>query len=191
LTVARFIALLDASALHSIRFTNLALEVANGRLFQPRWSADIHEEWQRSVLKQNPSTRADAITNRREQMDIAFPDAMVSGYGPLIAGLTLPDMDDRHVLAAAIQTRADVIVTFNLRHFPADELAVHGLEAQHPDTFLLHQMTLDPATFVAAARTVRKRLQNPEHTVSDYLSSLRKANLPLVADGLVNFAQAL
>jgi hypothetical protein len=43
--------------------------------------------------------------------------------------LTLPDADDRHVLAAAIRAEADVIVTFNLGDFPAETLKRYGIEA--------------------------------------------------------------
>jgi hypothetical protein len=62
-------------------------------------------------------------------------DCLVEQFEPLIAGLDLPDPGDRHVLAAAIRGRADVIVTRNLRDFPPDRLAPYGIEAQHPDTF--------------------------------------------------------
>ena len=43
----------------------------------------------------------------------------MTGYEDLIPGLQLPDPNDRHVLAAAIRGHADVIVTMNLRDFPA------------------------------------------------------------------------
>jgi hypothetical protein len=51
-------------------------------------------------------------------MDAALPGAMVEHFEHRIPGLTLPDADDRHVLAAAIEAGADVIVTFNTRDFP-------------------------------------------------------------------------
>ena len=69
-------------------------------------------------------------------MDRHFPDAVVTGYTARAAGLDLPDVGDLHVLAAAIEGEADVIVTGNLRDFPADRLAPHGLTAQHPDAFI-------------------------------------------------------
>ena len=69
-------------------------------------------------------------------MNQAVPDALVSGYEDLIDGLTLPDADDRHVLAAAIRCGASVIVTFNERDFPKDLLAAYGVEVQHPDEFI-------------------------------------------------------
>ncbi len=74
-------------------------------------------------------------------MNDAIRDVTVTGYEHLIDQLDLPDPDDRHILAAAIHADAQVIVTRNLRDFPADRLIRWGVEAQHPDDFLmgLHQ----------------------------------------------------
>jgi predicted nucleic acid-binding protein len=44
-------------------------------------------------------------------MNAAVRDCLVTGYEPLIGAVELPDPDDRHVLAAAIRARAQVIVT--------------------------------------------------------------------------------
>jgi len=65
------------------------------------------------------------------------PDCLVTGYEPFIAGLALPDPNDRHVLAAAIVSRAGIIVTFNTKDFPQEILEPYGLESQHPDDFLI------------------------------------------------------
>lgn len=181
LTGSRFVALLDASVLFSIRATNLSLEFAKAGLFQPRWTADIHDEWTRALLRKNPSSPTDLIRKRRSAMDAAFPDAIVSGYETLISGLELPDPDDRHVLAAAIAARADVIVTANLSDFPADRLAPHGIEAQSPDEFLHHQLTLAPVLGVAAAAAVRRRLHRPPQSADDFLRALAQAGLSRVA----------
>jgi hypothetical protein len=51
-------------------------------------------------------------------MDDINPKSLVSGYEARIPQLSLPDTDDRHVLAAAIEAGATVIVTFNLSDFP-------------------------------------------------------------------------
>ncbi len=75
-------------------------------------------------------------------MDAHAKDSLVVGYESLIDFVTLPDPKDRHVLAAAIKGRADVIVTFNLKDFPADVLEAYDLSAQHPDVFLRHVIDL-------------------------------------------------
>lgn len=69
-------------------------------------------------------------------MDLAIPDGFVDRYEALIAGLALPDPDDRQVLAAAIHCGVSVIVTFNQRDFPTDVLVSYGVESQHPDEFV-------------------------------------------------------
>lgn len=95
---------------------------------------------------------------------------MVTGYEALIDGLSLPDPDDRHVLAAAIAGNADVIVTYNLKDFPASQLAPCGIEALHPDDFLLAQLDLDPVAFCRAVRRQREGLKNPPYSIDDLLA---------------------
>jgi predicted nucleic acid-binding protein len=182
--VARFIALLDSSVLFSIRATNLTLHAASAGLYQPAWSAMIHDEWTRSVIAKDVTADPTKIANRRDQMDRAFPSALVTNFEALVAGIVLPDPNDRHVLAAAIRAHADVIVTFNLRHFPAAELVKYGIEAQHPDIFLHHQLTLDPDRFMALVEKARQQLKRPPYTMAEFLDGLRAAKLPILADAI-------
>ena len=83
-------------------------------LFRARWTERIHEEWISGVLKDRPDLTRDKLTRVRDLMNFHVSDALVTGFDELIPSLTLPDPNDRHVLAAAIRGRADVIVTKNL-----------------------------------------------------------------------------
>jgi hypothetical protein len=106
-------------------------------LFRAKWTDDIHDEWIRNVLKNRPDLTKERLRRTRDLMNSHVRDCLVIGYQDLIPSLTLPDVNDRHVLAAAIVARADVIVTYNLKDFPATILEQYGIEAQHPDEFLL------------------------------------------------------
>lgn len=178
---ARLVAVLDASVLHSIRATNLLLQVATHNTFHPRWSDAIHDEWTRSVLRKNALADPAKLAKRRRDMDGYFPLALVTGFEAHIPSINLPDPDDRHVVAAGIAARADVIVTFNVRHFPAAALAPHGIEPLHPDAFLLELFDSDPGAVTASAAAVRQRLHAPPQTPDDFLRALAKAGLPRLA----------
>ena len=80
-------------------------------------------------------TRAQ-IERTRRLVDRALPAARVTGYEHHVARLSLPDPDDRHVLAAAIEVGADVIITFNLDDFPQCALESYETDALHPDVFV-------------------------------------------------------
>lgn len=110
-------------------------------------------------------------------MNASVMDCLVDGYQKLIPALTLPDPSDRHVLAAAIVSSADAIVTFNLKDFPAAELEPYGIEVQHPDDFLWRQFGLDAASVVIAAQRCRARLRNPQKTAKEYLDKLEVQSL--------------
>ena len=108
----------------------------------------------------------------------AVPDALVDGYRDLIDGLTLPDADDRHVLAAAIRSGSQVIVTENLNDFPKSVLQTYDIEAQGADVFVLHLIDLAPATVLGVVQEQAADLSAPSMTVSQLLGRLEGAGLP-------------
>lgn len=179
-----FTALLDACVLYPAPVRDLLIETANTSVYRARWSDDIHEEWMRNVLADNPGIPPAALARTRDLMNTAVQDALVTGYQEIIPTLTLPDPNDRHVLAAAIVGRADVIVTSNLKDFPAEILQPYGIEAQHPDEFLTHQRDLNHDRFLECVKRIRARLVNPPLTPDEYIASLRRCQLVLVADVL-------
>lgn len=124
-------------------------------------------------------------------MDENIDDASVSGYDHLIETITLPDADDRHVLAAAIHCGAGVIVTANLRDFPSDVLSFHGIEAQHPDAFLLGIFETAPNEVIAALRELRCDLKNPPMTAAALLAAMSRQGLSASANVLAAFASSL
>ena len=145
--------------------------------FRARWSQDIHDEWKRNLLINRPDLTREQVSRTSELMDRAIPDGLVDGYAELVAGLSLPDPDDRHVLAAAIRCGASVIVTFNQKDFPEEVLAPYGIEAQHPDEFVDNLLGLDAAAVVSAAQRQRAQLKNPPIEVDRYLDILLRQGL--------------
>ena len=170
-------ALLDANVLYPAGLRDFLLRLADQYLYAPLWSADIHAEWIGSVVVDRPDLAPDVLERTRAVMDRHFPDAVVTGYAARTAGLDLPDAGDLHVLAAAIQGRADLIVTHNLRDFPVDRLAPHGLAAQHPDVFIAALFDADPEAVLTAVRDHRAALRNPPRTANEHLVALERLGL--------------
>jgi hypothetical protein len=110
-------------------------------------------------------------------MNGAIEDSLVEGYDHLIPTISLPDENDRHVLAAAVMAQASVIVTFNLRDFPAAKLAEYHIKAQHPDAFIRHVLDLGPLA-LEAVKDCRRRLKNPPYATADYIAVLARQGLP-------------
>jgi len=181
--MTRYAALLDANVLYPAPTRDLLMQLAVSDVYKAKWSADIHREWIDALLR-NGTTRERAKLERTR-------DAVVTGYEALIPALTLPDPNDRHVLAAAITGRCDVIVTNNLKHFPDDALAPFGIETQHPDEFLCNHMSLVPGVFCSAVAKVRARLKNPPYSVEEYLSILTQLGLVATASELQQFADLI
>ncbi len=170
-------ALLDANVLYPAGLRDLLLRLADRYLYAPLWSAGIHEEWMRSLLADRPDIEARVLDRTRAVMDGHFPDAVVKGYQTVIATLDLPDPNDHHVLAAAIHGGADIVVTRNLRDFPADRLTPHGLVAQHPDAFVVELLEADAEAVLAAVQSHRAALRNPPRSAGAYLAALEGLGL--------------
>ena len=179
-----FTAIFDACVLVPAQLRDFLLRLAMTGLFRAKWSADIHEEWMRTVLRLRPDLQRQDIERIRVLMDAHALDSVVTDYEDLVPALTLPDPSDRHVLAAAIRAKADVIVTFNIRHFPPDALEKWGIEAQHPDEFVIYQFNLNPGAVCAAARLHRASLRNPPFSVREYIDLIHRAGLAQTAAAL-------
>lgn len=148
-----YTALLDSSVLFPAFTSSLLLWIASTKLFRVKWTEQIHTEWIERRFERYPDLNLARLERRRHCMDAEFPDSLVTGYEGLIESLSLPDPNDRHVLAAAITCHAHVIVTANLRDFPHSSLHPYSVMVQHPDDFILDQINLhsDSSRLVAFA----------------------------------------
>ena len=167
------------------------MHVALTDLYRAKWTDAIHDEWIRNVLKDRPDLKAEQLQRTRDLMNAHVRDCLVTGYESLIEAVTLPDPNDRHVLAAAIRAGADVVVSFNLKHFPEQSLKPYGIEAQHPDEFLMFQLDLAPNIVAAAAKRHRASLKNPPKDVEEYLATLEAQGLAQTVSDLRRFAELI
>jgi predicted nucleic acid-binding protein len=160
--LSNFTVFLDASVLYPAPLRDLLLELAVADLYRAKWPDVVHEEWITAVLRGREDLTRAQLERTRDLMNMHVRDALVSDFQQLIEILDLPDPNDRHVLAAAIKGRADLIVAFNLKDFPADKLDHWGIQAQHPDEFLTNQFHLSQPAFLQAVKTVRLRLKGDD-----------------------------
>jgi hypothetical protein len=146
-------------------------------LFQARWSNEIHDEWTRNVAVNRPDLSPKSLARCRMLMDEHSPDSLITGYESLITRLSLPDPDDRHVLAAAIHGGVTLIVTFNLTDFPASALEPYSIEAVHPDDFIAGLFDEAPDVVLEVIRRQREGLKNPPRSVAELLGTLEQCGL--------------
>jgi len=182
--MAAIAALLDANVLYPAAMRDLLLRLAAFGLYRALWTDRIHDEWIRSVLADRPDLTRERLDRTRKLMDAHAADCLVGGYDHLIEALDLPDTDDRHVLAAAIHSRADVVVTSNLPDFPASSLMPHGLTAIHPDAFMLGLLDRHADAFMSVVRQHRSALTKPALGRLAYLDRLGAHGLPGTATAL-------
>jgi hypothetical protein len=150
--------------LYPASIRDFLLSLATEQLYLPKWTELIHDEWTRNLLLNRPELTAGQLQKTRQAMQGAFPAADVTHFESWLAGLSLPDPDAPHVLAAAIQDQASVIVTANLKGFSAAALAPYDLVAQHPDNFIRELLEEFPIRALRAFRTQVSRLKNPPRT---------------------------
>lgn len=135
------------------------------------------------MLRIRPELDADRVNRRISLMTETFEDANVLGWEGVAAGLDLPDPNDRHVLAAAITGGAQAIVTMNLKDFPATAL-VDGIEARHPDEFLLDQLDLMPSRLLEVLALQAAALRRRASDLAGVLNHLERCGVP-------NFVEAV
>lgn len=148
-----------------------------------RWSERILDEVFDNLKENRPDLDSVKLARTRELMCLAVPDCLVDtdAIDAIVPSLTLPDADDRHVLAAAILAGAQVIVTTNVKDFPRQELDRFRIEAKHPDAFLQDIYHLDGALMHQAVSEAAAAYKNPPTTVGELVEHLDRLGLPVSA----------
>ena len=170
-------AFLDASVLYPAPLRDFLMYLALTDVFRARWSERVHDEWTEALLRNRPDLPPAHLERTRELMNFHVHDAIVEDYEHLMDGLVLPDPDDRHVLAAAIKSRSNLIVTHNLKDFPSSVLSSFDIEAVHPDAFVLRLFDISLQDVISAASEHRHSLKKPPKNVVDYLATLEQQGL--------------
>lgn len=189
--MATFGVVYDACVLYPAPLRDLLMHLALTDLFRAKWTETIHDEWMRNVRANRPDLLPEKLERVRRLMDANVQDCLVSGYEDLIGSLVLPDPNDRHVLAAAIRGRATVIVTYNLADFPPAALKPYGVQAQHPDDFLLRLLALDREKVLGAVRDQRANLRNPSKTAEELLATFEQQRLTQTVSQLRPFIHSI
>jgi predicted nucleic acid-binding protein len=172
-----FVVLYDASVLYPSTLRDLLIRIAQAGIVQAKWTDQILDEVFTNLLDDRPDLDPSRLKRTRELMNEAVRDCLVSGYEPLISALDLPDPDDRHVVAAAIRARAQVIVTNNLRDFPTAILRQWDIEALGADDFVLDQIDLNPKIVWGCVQQIADSWLNPPGHPADVLSRLERCGL--------------
>lgn len=181
--MASLVCVYDANVLYPAQLRDLLMRLALAELVRAHWTDRIHREWVENLLEDRPDISPEQLERTRELMEQALPGAHVDGeaYRRHIGDLDLPDPKDRHVLAAAIETEAEVIVTFNLRDFPAEALEPYSIRAVHPDVLVLELIEEDPAGVLEAMRRHRRTQRRPPISPEQCADVLRNARLDKAA----------
>lgn len=180
---ARYTAVLDACVLYQLAIADSLMSIAVTGLFAAKWTKKIEEEWMRSLEKNRPELKG-RLGSRRDDMREAVPDWEIpeAAWNSIAGSLNLPDLNDVHVLAAAIAGHADCIVTRNHQDFPPSIMTVHGIDILDPDEFIVNQWDLENVPVMAAFKGMRARRKKPTESVEDFAQTLEKNGLPATAE---------
>lgn len=171
------VVLVDANVLYQATTRDLMIRLAMAGLVRVRWSEQILDECFDNLLLDRPDLSRERLSRTRGLMNKAIRDALVVGYERHIGGLALPDPGDRHVLAAAIEANAEVILTFNLKDFPSSSLLPHGVVALHPDEWLLEVIERAPSRVLAVLEAQAAQAQRPPNTLEGLFLALEQRGL--------------
>jgi predicted nucleic acid-binding protein len=176
-------AVLDACVLYPTVLRELLQGTGEAGLYEPVFSERILREWVLATAKLGPEVPALAAVEAAS-LRAAFPRGMVREHPEIEARLLLPDLNDRHVLATAIASGADAIVTFNAQDFPGHVLAGEGIQRRDPDGFLWELQSRHPEVMAGIVEAVRAKAEAISGQPVALKALLKRARLYRLAKGL-------
>lgn len=180
-----FTVVYDACVLYPVRLRDFLLRAGYTPQLnlRARTSATILDELGRALVD-NEAMPADRWAPHRNQIVGAIENFLVEGYGQLVDSISLPDVNDRHVVAAAIRCQAQAIVTFNLKDFPARALDDFDIEAIHPDDFCVSLIEQSAVACVELIHQQLSALTRPPISLDELTRRFERMGLQLTAGRL-------
>lgn len=172
-------AFLDANVFVATWTLDVLLTLADQGALEPVWSEEVLNEAREAVGRVHRTRNGVRYIAAAER---AFPYAMAEPEESDLDNVELPDPNDRHVVAAAFAGACDVVVTYNVKDFPAKALSPLGLRAMRPDDFLMEIASGDPVTATAAVRAIVSTKRRPPRTMKEEVAGLRANMLNRFAD---------
>ncbi len=173
-------AFFDACVLYPPVMRRTLIGVAEAGEIAPFWSDRVFEEWRRAVLRNLGEVEAALAEGEIALLRARWPDANIAPQPSTQAAISLPDQDDAHVLAAALAAGAELLVTSNLRDFPAGKLRALGIAPIHPDALLWEIYGRSPETVTKAAL----RAASAFGVEDSPLTAVKRAGMPRLAKAL-------
>ena len=171
------VATYDSNVLYPAALRDLLVRLGATNLVQVKWTEEILGEMVSSIVRNRPYLQ-DKIKRTRVLMKRHLPTAMVSGYEKWIPNIQLPDSDDRHVLASAIHSNSEIIVTNNLKDFPQETLDIYGIEAKNADDFIFLLFGINPNLVIKTIREQASDLKRYPKTFEEVLYDLGVKHIP-------------
>ncbi len=157
--------------------------VAAKGLFTPLWSDRILEEWARAVARLGPE-QEDIARGEILMLRVNWPKAVIDYPVDLEENLSLPDENDTHVLAAAIEGKADILLTQNTKDFPTRVLGNFGIIRRETDGFLTELFHDSPQVVAQVAQRVQQTAQHLSGQPQEMRKLMKKARLPRLGKAL-------
>ena len=172
---------LDANVFVSAWALDVVMCLSDGGLVYPLWSEAVLSEYVRAM---DGLGRGGIARRTRTVLERSYPYSLVEGWEGRVGCVDLPDPDDRHVVAAALEGECDAIVTYNLRDFPAERLATLGLRAVSPDDLVMELVGERPFAVLCVVQGLVASKRRPPRTYDQEIEGLRRCGMRRFADWL-------
>ena len=182
------IATIDSCILYSMGIRSFIMWLSINKVFQPIWSETIHQEWILALSKnKNSPYKIDPtiLLNIKRLMNYHSPHSTITDYEDISYNLSLPDKNDSHVLAAAIKSNSQFIVTFNLRDFPTSYIEQFNIKIIHPDDFLVLIYKNNKNDFIKSFEQMLSVFKNPKINIVEQCAFFKKLKLTKTADKIL------
>ena len=185
------VVLADVNVLYSRALRDYLLYAADQEIVAIAWSSQILAEVTEHLMENVEGFDQAAAQRLVSAMNRAFPYAEIEPdeeHWRTLHDVSLPDEDDRHVLAASLAAEATVLCTANTKDFPANLVEALGIEVLTPDQLLSRLVVEYGPQMLAAHRTAVASLKGA--TDESTATALRRAGAPTTASLIARLLRA-